>query len=264
MKRALALLVFLSANVAADPKADAQAHIDNASLLYKDGKFVEALSELNTAYTLDPQPELLYAIGQIHVKLGNCKDAITFYERFLATHPDPDAASATKQAITACKNGTVGEGSGSGSGSGSDAGSGSGSGSNTGSAAGSNAGSDVGSGSSVGSAAGAGSAEPVTWYSDKLADGLVIGGVVSALIGVVLYSQASSKLDDADQATTYQGQQNLVDDAHSTRNLSIVFDVAAAGLIGYGVYHYLHFREAASVSITPAPGGGAVTWTGHF
>jgi tetratricopeptide (TPR) repeat protein len=262
MKRALALLVFWSANVAADPKADAQAHIDNASQLYKDGKFTDALLELNTAYTLDPQPELLYAIGQIHVKLGNCKDAVTFYERFLATHPDPDAASATKQAITACKNGTVGEGSGSGSGSDAGSGSGSAAGSNAGSDAGSGSGSAIGSGSGVGSDTGP--PEPPTWYSDKLADGLVIGGTVSALIGVVLYSQASSKLDDADAATTYQNQQSLVDDAHSQRNLSIVFDVAAAGLIGYGVYHYLHFREAANVTVTPAPGGGAVTWTGHF
>ena len=247
----LAWLVMLTASVAhADPKADAQVHIDNASQLYKDNKFTESLAELNTAYTLDPQPELLFAIGQIHVKLGHCDDAITFYERFLATRPDPDAASATREAITACKSGKVPE---------------------TTTPPPTNPTNppptvptnppptnppqphDTGAGPAT-----------TTWYSDKLADALVLGGVTAGVIGIVLYASASGKLDDADKATTYPQQQSLVDDAHGARNLSIAFDVAAVGLIGYGVYHYLHFQEGASVVVTPAPGGGAVSWTGHF
>src|SRR5262249_38422468 len=47
--------------------------------------------------------ELLYAIGQIHVKLGECAKAITFYERFLATHPKQQQADAATEAITVCK-----------------------------------------------------------------------------------------------------------------------------------------------------------------
>src|SRR5690349_6271689 len=81
----------------ADPKADAQVHIDNASKLHDEGKLAEALQELKDAYVLDPRPELLFAIGQIHVNLGQCSDAITYYERFLGTKPDRDAAAVTRE-----------------------------------------------------------------------------------------------------------------------------------------------------------------------
>jgi tetratricopeptide (TPR) repeat protein len=87
----------------ADAKSDAQKHIDKATKLFTDGKAAQALDELKTAYTLDPRPEILYAIGQAHSRLGQCDEARTYYERFLATRPAADIADATREAIAACK-----------------------------------------------------------------------------------------------------------------------------------------------------------------
>jgi hypothetical protein len=56
-----------------------------------------------TAYALDPRPELLYAIAQVHVKLGECPQAITFYERFIASNPKPEHVARARQAIEVCK-----------------------------------------------------------------------------------------------------------------------------------------------------------------
>src|SRR5262245_53090659 len=87
----------------ANPKREARQHVERATQHHKAGEFAEALEELETAYKLDPKPDLLYAIGQVHVKLGQCTEAIRFYERFLATRPARGAASLARQAIQVCK-----------------------------------------------------------------------------------------------------------------------------------------------------------------
>src|SRR5262249_24727209 len=99
---ALAVCLFPPA-ASADSKAEARQHVDRATKLHGDGKFAEALDELKTAFALDPQPELLYAMGQIHVQLGQCAQAIRYYERYLTTRPDPGTATAAKEAMEACK-----------------------------------------------------------------------------------------------------------------------------------------------------------------
>jgi hypothetical protein len=100
------LFVLASSSVAfADAKSDAKAHIEKATAFHAEGKFKEALEQLTLAYTLDPKPELLYAIGQVHVQLGECDKAISFYERFLSSKPKPapGPAAAAKEAIDTCK-----------------------------------------------------------------------------------------------------------------------------------------------------------------
>ncbi|MEJ7601455.1 MAG: hypothetical protein WKG01_26360 [Kofleriaceae bacterium] len=99
----VSLLVLVAQDVRADAKADARARIEAASAHHQAGRFKEALDELTIAYTLHPQPDLLYAIAQVHVKLGNCTQAITFYERFLSTHPPDEPADAAREAIEICQ-----------------------------------------------------------------------------------------------------------------------------------------------------------------
>lgn len=88
---------------AADPKAEATQHFERASVAHEEGRFRDALRELTLAYALDPRPELLYAIAQVHVKLGECPQAISFYQRFIASKPKPEHAARARQAITVCK-----------------------------------------------------------------------------------------------------------------------------------------------------------------
>ena len=56
-------------------------HVDAATVLHAHRHWQEALNELTLAYSLDPQPDLLYAMAQLQVKLGQCPIAITFYGR---------------------------------------------------------------------------------------------------------------------------------------------------------------------------------------
>jgi tetratricopeptide (TPR) repeat protein len=99
----LCLICALWQRAAADPKVESKQHFDAASTAHKEGRFKDALTELMVAYALDPRPELLYAIGQIHVKLGQCPQAITFYQRFIDTKPKAEHAARAEKAIEICK-----------------------------------------------------------------------------------------------------------------------------------------------------------------
>ena len=99
---AVAIAVAIPVLAHADPKADAKQHIKRAASLHSAGKFNDALKELTLAYALDPDPELLFAIGQVHMKLGNCTDAVTFYQRYLASNPPASDAAVVNEAIKRC------------------------------------------------------------------------------------------------------------------------------------------------------------------
>src|SRR5258706_14583402 len=92
-------LVAFPVSALADGKTEAKQHIAKATELHGQGRFAEALDELDTAYKLDPQPDVLFAIGQLNVKLGNCDQAILFYKRYLKTKPANPAASAAKETV---------------------------------------------------------------------------------------------------------------------------------------------------------------------
>ena len=101
---AISIAVAVGATPAfADSATEAKQHFELASVAHKAGRFRDALNELMLAYALEPKPELLYAIAQVHVKLGECPQAITFYERFLASNPKPEHAARANAAINICK-----------------------------------------------------------------------------------------------------------------------------------------------------------------
>jgi len=249
----IAVLLAASAGPAlADPKADASARIEKATTLHAEGKFKEALDELTIAYALDPKPELLYAIGQVHVQLGDCTSAISFYERFLASKPAAGPAAAAREAIKTCKTSPP---------------------------------APVTTPEPVPAPTPSPPAPeptPVTspqppvgeqppggagpWYTDKLGDGLVGGGIVLGVVSVIFYQGARGKLDDAEAAPTYDEHDNLVSDAKSQRNLAVGFAIGSAALIGAGVARYIlrDTGEAKRVAVTPISGGGAITWTRSF
>lgn len=250
------LLVLLGAPAApalADPKADAKARIEKATTLHAEGKFKEALDELTIAYALDPKPELLYAIGQVHVQLGDCTSAISFYERFLASKPAPGPAAAAREAITTCKTAPPEP---------------------------KEPPPDPDPG--VTTPPPAADPEPTPtpppvaeqpaggpgpWYTDKLGDALVGGGIVLGVVSVIFYQGARGKLDDAEAAPTYDEHESLVSDAKSQRNMAVGFAIGGAALIGAGVARYIMRdtgAESKSVAVTPISGGGAITWTRSF
>jgi len=240
-------IIASSQRASADPKTEAKQHVDRATELHAQGKFAQALDELKTAFSLDPRPELLYAMGQLHVLLGECPQATTYYQRYLATKPDPNTANAAIEAIQVCKTNPP------------------------------PATADV--------PVPAGDNPPVidkpsppdtpaprsatpkrAWYGDYLADGLVVGGAAAGVVAVLEYRSAVQNRDHADAATNFQSYVDLVDRAHSQRATAIVFGAAGAALVAAGGLHYMltDRRARHAVSIGPSHGGGIVTWTGWF
>jgi tetratricopeptide (TPR) repeat protein len=226
----------------ADAKVEAQTRFEHATELYQQGKYAEALNELTIAYTLDPRPETLYAIGQMHVQLGNCPQAILFYERFLSTKPDAVPAAAAQEAIDTCRkkpdaihkdeppppppDGNSGQ-----------------------------------------PPPPPPSEQPPRWYTDKLGAVLLGGGVVLGGVATATYVAARADIADAEDAPDYQTHADLVDSAHSKRAFAAVLGVAGAGLVGAAAVRYVLVRRAdahATIGVAPAAGGGLVTWSGRF
>jgi tetratricopeptide (TPR) repeat protein len=240
MKYLLAtLLVLVPRLAAADAKSEAKDRLDHAMKLYDDKQYNEALTELTTAYALDPRPELLYAIAQVQVALGNCPAATTFYKRFLDTKPDADSAAFAREAIATCAKTPVEppkeppkepppppkE--------------------------------------SPPPVASSTTEEP--WYGDYLGDGLVGGGVVLGVIGLLEYHSATSSRDNADGATDYASYQKAIDDAHGSRTIAVLAGIAGIGLVAGGVVHIvLHDRGSEHVQVAPTPGGGVVSFAARF
>lgn len=227
----------------ADPKSDAQTHIDNAKTLFGSNKPAEALEELRIAYSLDPRPSLLYAIGQAYARLGQCADAKTFYGRFLDSKPAASAASLTKDAIAACKD-KVAEPS----------------------PVPAPLPSPAPKPAPVPVATPPAPEGPAPWYADAVGDALTGGGALVGIIGLVVYDAALGNVDAAASATTHQQASDLVAKAHDQRTEALVLGVGAVGLVTAGLVHYATRSrgEPRGIAITPSTGGALVTWGTAF
>jgi tetratricopeptide (TPR) repeat protein len=254
---ALLVLATFSTTAQADPKA-AHEHVQRATAAYAAGKYKDALSELTLAYALAPDPQILFAIGQVHVKLGDCDAATAFYRRFLDTHPAADDASVAREAIDKCArtatkpeptpepeqppsppppppppapteppSPALAEA----------------------------------------PPPPAVASDAVPWYRDPVGDTLVITGIAGGAVAGTLYAAALSARSQADRATTYGAYHDDLDRAHSLRTYSIVAGVAGGVLALTGVLRYgLHDRGRVEhvVSAVPTRGGALVTLEAAF
>lgn len=78
-------------------------HLARARDAHVRGDFSAARTELLAAYTLEPRPELLFALGQAELNLGNYAAAIDYYEQFIASNPGDDQVALAQQAIGAAR-----------------------------------------------------------------------------------------------------------------------------------------------------------------
>lgn len=217
-------------------KQQAQEHIQKATEAHQAEKYDVALTELEAAYALDPQPDLLYAIGQVHVKLDQCEKAIESYEKFIATNPPEEPTAAANEAIDTCK-------------------------------------------TQIAAQTPPPAPEPTPqppppapppqpegrpFYTDIVGSALVGGGLVSSVVGIVLYTNARGTLDDAEAAPTYSEHERLVDDARTKRNIGVVFGAVGVAAIGVGVWHWMKYRSESSVTVAPTGSGGMVSWMRRF
>jgi tetratricopeptide (TPR) repeat protein len=217
-------------------KTEAKKHIAAATEAHQAEKYDVALTELQAAYDLDPQPDLLYAIGQVQVKLNNCPEAIMSYEKFLESKPATEPASAANEAITTCREQLAAQPP------------------------------PPPPPDPVPQPAPPRPPESKPFYKDVLGDALVGVGVAAATGGVVFYLGARGKLDDAEKAATYAEHEKLVGEAKSQRNIAVLLGGVGVVAIGVGVWHWTRFGGGGEqrVALVPTTDGGLVTWAGTF
>jgi len=275
---ALAAVLAAPGAASADPKQEARAHVDRATKAHKAGQLEKALTELQAAYALDPQPQLLYALGQIYTKLGRCSEASDSYLRFLASGTDPKTAQVVKQALEACKAQGATEPA---------APAPTPAAAATASTRTPEETEDPLAGKSAAPAPAPAEAAPSKrvalgaeppaeptpaegsrpWYRDVLGDVLVVGGAASLVLGGLAYRAAVTDLDTAETVSTHEKYVELVDGAQTKRLVGVALIGGGVVLVTAGVLRFmLHDRhtEVRRVGMTPARGGGMVTWTRSF
>jgi tetratricopeptide (TPR) repeat protein len=72
----------------ADNAADAKAHYQSATAFFAVGEFAKAADEYQQAYTLKPDPALLYNAAQSYRLAGNNERAIILYKNYVSLYPD--------------------------------------------------------------------------------------------------------------------------------------------------------------------------------
>lgn len=84
---ALALLL-AAPSPAADDVAEARAHFDQGSKLYRAGKYRDAIVEFDAAYRLKPHGAIHYNVAQCREKLEQWPEALRSYQDYLREVPD--------------------------------------------------------------------------------------------------------------------------------------------------------------------------------
>jgi hypothetical protein len=218
--------------------AAADAKIASAKVHYSHAELGAALADLAEAYHLDARPDLLYAMAQIEVELGDCAGAVAHYKQYLATNPPARAKDATEKAKAACE-------------------------------------AKLGVTEPVKTEPPPPPPKPTVivkevprmetierpFYKDSLGDGLFAGGVVVGAAGGVLYLMARKDIDDSETAATLGAHDDLVNKAHDLRTYAVVAgSVGGALAVGAILRWALHgggteTRERVSVTIAPSPDG---------
>ncbi len=257
----------------------ARAYVDAGLAAQNAGDYDTAITFYVRAYKIEPHPLLLFNVAQAH-RLARREDrAITFYRRFLATHPrgreaqlardllaeleqrqaeearqaeareaaEASKAEAARQAEDARK------------------------------AAGARNAREpdgaltAGRTSEVDDAGGTSRSPPrperSPWFRDTIGNVLVLGGAASLVLGGLAYKAARADVDTAEFGPTHSEAEQLLDGARSKRLVGVVLAGVGVALAGAGVLRYVlrddHAR-ARHVGLVPVRGGGLLTWTRGF
>lgn len=235
-------------------RVSAQRHYLKATKWFKTGDYDKALEELHAAHEADPIPDYLYSIGRVHQKLDHCADAITYFKRYLDSNPGPLATQAANTAIEDCKQKLPPP--------------------------------EEPKPVKLDPPKPPPEPEPepepkeepepkpkpprvaarTHWYSDKLGDGLLIGGFAAGGAGAFFYVSALGDLDAAESSLTLDEHVKHYDDARSKRLYALVLGGAGVSLATAAIVHFIRYdhRERRHVALVPTDGGAIAVMAGRF
>lgn len=194
---------------------------------------------MSKSYSLDPQPNALYAQAQAERLSGNCKAAITHYQQVIDTSKDEKTANAVKGNIELCEAIERGE-------------------------------------KAKEPASEAKTAErdaPVlqirTVYrterqTDKVAIVLFAGGGIALGGSVAMFLVARSARSDADRAQSLEEYNDLYDRAARLRWMSYAAAGVGVGFIAVAAYRLIGGSgetRVQKVALVPTRGGSLVSWS---
>ncbi len=95
------------ADEAADVKAQAKMHFQNAETAMAEGRYAAAAAEYGAAYEVIKDPFLFYKIAVAHQLGGKCGPAVIYFKRYLKEgKPPEDFAVTVKEKMAECGEGT--------------------------------------------------------------------------------------------------------------------------------------------------------------
>ncbi len=210
-------------------RPEAQALYQRGLSRFEAREYPGAVADFQSAYALDPVPDLLFAEAQAERLRGDCTRAVVLYQRFLATNPPRLQVDATQIALARCAQ-------------------------------------QLAERPPVvvvqpppPPAPPPPSAPPPSWWKDPWALGASALGVSALGVGVGFWIASSGSVDDASRAPTLPDYDRLWVTAESRRIVSTVALTAGATLLlaagaRFAVVRRQRLRGAAVLSLVAAPG----------
>jgi tetratricopeptide (TPR) repeat protein len=222
--------------------AAARPYFDRGAARYEAGEYAEAIEAFENGRRLDSHPDFLYAEAQAYRKSGDCTQAISLYQSFLATHPPEEEAERARANMERCP------------------------------LTPSPASPEV-----TPHGAAPAPTPPQTgspWYTDVTGGVLAAAGVIAAGAGAAFLVIGDHNIRDANHTATLPGAtlaqiEQLASSGSRDRQIG-GWSIAGGGalLVGAIARYALHRRSGgatgSALRVMPAPGGAAVSWGGMF
>ncbi len=88
-----------SAYAQEDRMTRARVHYEKGKRFFKEGRYDDALRELDKAYRLDPNESLVFNIARVHEERGDLISAVRYYKSYLAINPRAKNARDVRKTI---------------------------------------------------------------------------------------------------------------------------------------------------------------------
>jgi hypothetical protein len=202
---------------------------------YDAGDYKGAVDAFVAGNALDPRPTFLFAIAQAERRRGNCRGAVVYYRRFLATSPGEQQADAARQQMHVCEGAMI----------------------------------EASTPPPVvvetprpaavieiKAEPAAPTSHTLPWYHDWIADGALAATTILGGATVGMFIASSADANAAGGAETYDQHARLMDRAESRHTDALFLLGAAAATAGVATWRIFFHHDTRAVEVSPGPGAG--------